>query len=278
MCPTLGQVVAAQFPTKLAKYAEQLVTQKNDFQVAMVMQIARDVDMMGMWLPFSDVSALLNVALKASMTSDDFLRKRLYPADQQPLDDGCLEGTRVGILREAREWLQDCTSGKNILWIVGAPGAGKSTIATTIVRELAATAPFCSKFFSKRDVPHLRDPRQIWRTLAYSLAVKHDGVKVALMVTLNEKKNNEPKDDLVVDQFHQLIKGPLESDLKERRLRLHKLAYPVIVIDALDECNSASDNSWQSLLLSLAGWAELPGVFKLIVTSRDHFDLRANAG
>ncbi len=93
MCLTLGQVVAAQFPTKLANYAEQLVTQKNDFQVAMVMQIARDVDMMSMWVPFSYVFALLNVVFKASMTSDDFLRKRLGPADQQPLDDGCLEGT-----------------------------------------------------------------------------------------------------------------------------------------------------------------------------------------
>ncbi len=35
------------------------------------------------------------------MTSDDFLRKRLGPAEQQPLDDGCLEGTRINILREA---------------------------------------------------------------------------------------------------------------------------------------------------------------------------------
>ncbi len=52
MCLTLGQVVAAQFPTKLANYAEQLDTQKNGFQVAMVMQIARDVDMMSMWYFF----------------------------------------------------------------------------------------------------------------------------------------------------------------------------------------------------------------------------------
>ncbi len=47
-----GQVVAAQFPTKLESYTEELITQKNGFQVAMVMQIAVDVDTMGMWFAF----------------------------------------------------------------------------------------------------------------------------------------------------------------------------------------------------------------------------------
>ncbi len=97
------------------------------------------------------------------------------------------------------------------------------------------------------------------------------------MVTLSEK-NGDPQNDLVIDQFEKLIKGPLETDLKETNFRLHKATYPVIIIDALDECYSANDNSWQSLLKSLAGWAELPGVFKLVVTSRDHGDLRKKLG
>ncbi len=138
-------------------------------------------------------------------------------------------------------------------------------------------APFCASFFCKRDVPHLRDPRQIWRTLAHCLASIHDGVKAALMLTLSEKKGN-PKDNSVFDQFQKLIQGPLETDLKERRFRSHKLAYPVIIIDALDECYSANDNSWPSLLKTLAYWTQLPGVFKLVVTSRDHGDLRKKLG
>ncbi len=39
----------------LANYVEDLITQKNDFQVAMVMQIAVDVDKMGMWFGFMRV-------------------------------------------------------------------------------------------------------------------------------------------------------------------------------------------------------------------------------
>ncbi len=181
------------------------------------------------------------------------------------------------ILDETTDWLQDSTS-KNILWIVGAPGAGKSTIATTIAKQLQATERSCSKFFSKRDDPHLRDPRQIWRTLAYGLADNHDGLKAILMLRLIEKKNRNPQDDTVFDQFQKLIGSMLQTIVKETRFRSHQILYPVVIIDALDECYSADDNSWQSLLDSLTCWTELPGVFKLVVTSRDHFDIRTTLG
>ncbi len=160
---------------------------------------------------------------------------------------------------------------------IGAPGAGKSTIATTIARELADEAPFCAKFFSKRDVPDLRDPGRIWPTLAHSLALKHDGVKAALAQALSNKKGN-PKDDFALDQFWKLIKLPLEADLKEMGLRSQKTVYPVIIIDALDECDLADDTNWKSLLASLKCWAKLPGVFKLVVTSRDLHDIRTTLG
>ncbi len=52
-------MVAAQFATRLENYAEDLITQKNDFQVAIVMQIAVDVDKMGKWDILSDVLGFL---------------------------------------------------------------------------------------------------------------------------------------------------------------------------------------------------------------------------
>ncbi len=167
-------MVKAQFPTKLANYTEQLITQKNEFQIAIVMQIAVGVDKIGEWCSNSNIFVLLTSDYRdeESMTSDAFLKMRLGPAEQHPLDDNCLPGTRVKILQEARDWLNDCKSPKNILWIVGAPGVGKSTIATTLARELAdkpsflAKAPSFAKFFCKRDNLELQDPRRIWRTLA----------------------------------------------------------------------------------------------------------------
>ncbi len=129
---------------------------------------------------------------------------------------------RVNILREAREWLKDNDSAHNILWILGAPGAGKSTIATTLAKELSAT---CARFFCERDEPRLRDPRQIWPTIAYNVAVKHDGVKVALALAL-AGKHFEPQDHSALEQFENLFEAPLQTVLKET-------AYPVIIIDAL---------------------------------------------
>ncbi len=170
------------------------------------------------------------------------------------------------------DWLNDFDAVNNILWVFGAPGAGKSTIATTIAKEFTDTAPFCARFFCKRDDVRLRDPSQIWRTLAYSLASKHDGVKAALMLALSERKG-DPNDYSVLEQFQKFIKTPLQTDRNETGFRSHKPPYPLIIIDALDECYSANDNSWESLLESLVCWAELPREFKLIVTSRRLGDL-----
>ncbi len=89
------------------------------------------------------------------------------------------------------------------------------------------------------------------------------------MLALSEiLKNCDPQGDSVVDQFLKLIIGPLET--------VPATAYPVIIIDAIDECYSVQDKSWQSLLESLTRWSKLAGVFKLklVVTSRDLGDIR----
>ncbi len=55
MCLALGQFVGAQFPTKLAKYTEDLNTQKKNFVDAMIMQIAVHVDGMGVYFTSFDM-------------------------------------------------------------------------------------------------------------------------------------------------------------------------------------------------------------------------------
>ncbi len=70
------------------------------------------------------------------------LKSIVLPTEQNDLGDGCLEGTRINILKEVRGWLQDGKEENKILWIVGDPGTGKSTVATTIAKELSDKAPF----------------------------------------------------------------------------------------------------------------------------------------
>ncbi|KLO08319.1 WD40 repeat-like protein [Schizopora paradoxa] len=240
------QVIGAQFSDKLDVFSQVLNKQKNDFQTAMILQISRDAD----------------------STAEDYLRRRLNPVRQDPLGDGCLAETRKTVLDRVREWLDNADSEKKILWIVGAPGAGKTTIATSIINELE-TRPY-AKFFAKRDTPALSNARHIWPSIAFSLAEKHDGVKAGLMLALRDKRNTDVQDNTAYVQFENFVKGPLEMDLKESGSRPLRTAYPIVIIDALDECNSSED--WDLFLESLTNWSKLSQGFRLIVTSRalDH--------
>ncbi|KLO08317.1 WD40 repeat-like protein [Schizopora paradoxa] len=251
----IKQIIGAQFPTKLQEFAKNLIEKKNNFQIAMILQIAHDVDS------------------TASTASDDFLRKRLDPANQDPLGKGCLPNTRMIVLRKIQDWLDSTDSNEKILWIVGAPGAGKTTVATSIANGLKNRGEPCAKFFAKRDKPHLSDARRIWPSLAYSLADRHDGVKAALMLALRDKSNMDVQDDAVLVQFEKLINRPLEMNRKEAGSRSREIPYPIFIVDALDECYS--EDNWASLLMSLARW---PDGIKLIITTRYHHDVDEQPG
>ncbi len=88
------------------------LSRRITFKLPFSCKLRSNVNTMGMCLPFSDVFILLNARFPASMTSDDYLAKRIEPVEQQPLENSCLEGTRVNILREATDWVQDSTSLK----------------------------------------------------------------------------------------------------------------------------------------------------------------------
>ncbi len=162
------------------------------------------------------------------------------------------------------------TTKSNVLWISGAPGAGKSAISTTIVEKHK-----CARFFVKRSATEeLRNPRAIWRTIASELASMHSGLEDDIVEVLSEKEKSTreyPKDAKVRDQFRDLIEAPLR---KHAEAPSAGPLFAMIVIDALDECLSTDDDDWNDLLRTLAGWRNLPPNVKLLVTSRNETDIR----
>ncbi len=129
----------------------------------------------------------------------------------------------------------------------------------------------CAKFFVKRSAaPELRDPRAIWRTIAFALASMHRGIEDDIMKVLSEKKEY-PKDAKVRDQSRDLIEAPLRKHAKAASAGS---PCAVIVIDALDECLTTDDDDWKDLLRTLANWRDLPPNVKLIVTSRNETYIR----
>ncbi len=60
--------MGAQFPKRIDNYTEDLNTKRRNFVDAMTMQIASDVDVIGMWITLPDVFFWLNMGLQASDT------------------------------------------------------------------------------------------------------------------------------------------------------------------------------------------------------------------
>src|SRR5580704_17654673 len=100
----------------------------------------------------------------ASVTEENLLRDILNPPERGRLGIRCMDGTREDVLNVIDIWIKDFDK-PNILWIYGSPGAGKTTISSTIASKYS-----CAKFFFRRDVAQLRDPTRIWRSVAFDLA------------------------------------------------------------------------------------------------------------
>lgn len=174
---------------------------------------------------------------------------------------GCLQGTRKAVLKEISIWLDDTNATNNILWISSSPGAGKSALAKSLVEKLEDEGRLASCFFFKRGHDDLSNPTVVWRTIAFDLTKFHPGLKARILETL---KSTSWNDFSIRNDFRRFIKGSLTKNDGE--------PYPVIILDALDECGCDKSQSEQRRLFfdTLVEWSrDFPQWCKLIVTSRD---------
>ena len=86
-------------------------------------------------------------------------------------DSFCQENTRVEILKEIEEWAED-PDGKNVYWLNGMAGTGKSTIARTIAHRISDKGHPYGAFFFSRGGGELSRAEKLVSTLAVSLARK----------------------------------------------------------------------------------------------------------
>ncbi|KAF4588662.1 hypothetical protein EYR40_010215, partial [Pleurotus pulmonarius] len=173
-------------------------------------------------------------------------------------EDGCLEGTRKDILNGLQKWCQD-PSAPPVYWLVGPAGAGKSTIARTVCRSLRTQSLLGGSFFCHRLTAERSDARHVIPTLAWGLPRRNSGYcsalkEIADITTVATSIIKIQIDDL----FRQPLMNCNHPEGPEGR-------HLVFVIDALDECDSASDV--RELLLHLLAVAPTLGM-KFFVTSR----------
>ena len=151
--------------------------------------------------------------------------------------DECLPGTRESALDGMMQWAKG-SQNRNVFWLNGLAGTGKSTIAQTFSGIIAKAGILGASFFCSRDYLDRQELKNIFSTLAYQLACRYPAFRNQVIRAI--KQDPSVAGNSLISQLKDLIVGPLFSTNISC----------VIVVDALDEC---VDDQPASALLSVLG-------------------------
>ncbi|KAF7975990.1 hypothetical protein HWV62_8150 [Athelia sp. TMB] len=209
----------------------------------------------------------------------------------------CMPGTRDWIIDEIHRWLDDFNT-PNILWLSGEEGTGKSAVASAVVSHLQDVGRLGSYFFCKHDDQLLSDPAAIWRTVASDFARRWPDIADRISHHMRQGRVDPERPDIaqhfkyfIEDPSKQCVEPILMAFIESNQGGVKSEHFPdvgdamsistdadlllsrssVVVIDALDECGSAANQSSQrrAFLNSLSRWTTLHPCLKLFITSRD---------
>ena len=175
----------------------------------------------------------------------------------------CLPKTRYEVVKFITQWISNEPGGKNVLWLYGMAGSGKSTLSTTIAEILRNVRRLGAFFFFNRDIPE-RNAATLIRTLAHQLALFDPrlGSELSRVVESNPNIAAMPLDF----QFANLLSDKAMSPSTWSHGTI------VLIIDALDEAGSEKDR--RTLLHALSnGFRALPPFIRVIITSRQEADI-----
>ncbi|QRV98239.1 WD repeat-containing protein [Ceratobasidium sp. AG-Ba] len=169
---------------------------------------------------------------------------------------GCIENTRVDVLREIHDWASG-QSPEKIYWLNGMAGTGKTTIAYSLCKRLEEERTLAASFFCSRQLPECRNVNKIVPTIAYQLSRYSSPFRHVISPLLQADPDvyNKP----ILDQFKELIVEPINKVKASLPTDL------IIVIDALDECEAETGIA-DILDVLLAHASALP--LKFFVSSR----------
>jgi len=85
---------------------------------------------------------------------------------------GCLRGTREGVLVEIEHWLMD-EKNRSVFWLNSLAGTGKSTIAQTFAKTTFADGKLGASFFCSWDFEDRSNLQTIFPTLTFQLAYQY---------------------------------------------------------------------------------------------------------
>ncbi|KAF3942484.1 hypothetical protein ABW19_dt0203779 [Dactylella cylindrospora] len=169
----------------------------------------------------------------------------------------CLPGTRVDIIDRIKRWVESPES-KQIFWVYGMAGTGKSTISRTVARYyMDERRQLGASFFFNRNYDDSNKADKFCVTLATDLMRHLPQLKRYIGNAVVDESDIPHKQP--TEQFDKLIGRPL-AKVKIPKSRV------IIVIDALDECQDK-----QHVGVILENLSKLKAVdveFRVFITSR----------
>ncbi|CCA69787.1 hypothetical protein PIIN_03727 [Serendipita indica DSM 11827] len=166
----------------------------------------------------------------------------------------CLQGTRQAVLDKIWRWAEDDMSDKPIFWLCDIAGSGKSSVAMSAAASWRAEGTLGAQFFFSMASAEASNTEKLCPTIARELA-RHIPELVPYIADAVKRDPVITRSPLE-EQFSTLITGPLN----------HLDTRVIIVIDAIDECKSASQR--RELVETLAKGVRESRNLKIFMTSR----------
>ncbi|KAF3914547.1 hypothetical protein ABW20_dc0104170 [Dactylellina cionopaga] len=212
-------------------------------------------------LQIDNVSMVAFRDQKTNLEKLPAVKEALFGSLEDQYEPECLPETRTEVFKGIEEWIASSRESP-IFWLRGMAGTGKSTIARTVASHLQANGQLGASFFFKRSQAQRSTASKLFPTLAYSLAHNIPSLMPHMIAAI--ENNPEASARSLKEQFEKFIIEPLSL------LDHPSTVAVVVVIDALDECESE-----QEILLVLGFLGQLSHLevvnLRFFITSRPEF-------
>ncbi|KAH8988299.1 WD40 repeat-like protein [Lactarius hatsudake] len=202
--------------------------------------------------------------------------KRIEPPARSSFDPdpkyGCMQGTRADLIETLTSFAVSEDASKRLFFLSGIAGCGKSSVATSVANSLHLRGCLSGSFFFKRD-KELRNTANLLHTIAYSIALRHEPYRNAILDVLKPRTYMPIEDRRPLNQFNELFLRPLNMIRNKSSITAShspsNQAIIAIVVDALNECDDPqSVSTYLAKIVRLAPW------LRVIVTSRPLDDVK----
>jgi hypothetical protein len=163
--------------------------------------------------------------------------------------------TQNAALEEVYEWINASDQDKNVLWLHGLAGVGKSAVSQTIAERCAQSKQLVASFFFSRETPGCDSAKLLWATIAFQIAMCSPALRSKIGQameddpTICQKSLMKQLQKLIIDPFSSL-ESKAESTPGESKAE-NPLGNPfLVVIDGLDECQMHAEQ--RDILRSVA--------------------------